>query len=133
MLTDNGVAGAFSANLRSVTPAFLRFGDGVHITAEHAEYSYLRHFHFVSLLSDFESEYCRGFSIELVLFRNAMFSRCFLLPMGFRKSVADQGLGRRVAMGPSFFGAESLARFCGPLAVGEATALQFQNKGRRGI
>ena len=40
---NNGTAtsAAFTANLQAVAPGFLRFGDGVHIAALHANYSYL--------------------------------------------------------------------------------------------
>jgi uncharacterized protein (TIGR03437 family) len=40
---NNGTStsAAFTANLQTVSPGFLRFGDGVHVAAEHADYSYL--------------------------------------------------------------------------------------------
>ena len=40
---NNGTAtsAAFTAHLQTVSPGFLRFGDGVHIAALHADYSYL--------------------------------------------------------------------------------------------
>jgi uncharacterized protein (TIGR03437 family) len=40
---NNGsaISAAFTANLQPVAPGFLRFGDGVHVAALHANYSYL--------------------------------------------------------------------------------------------
>jgi len=40
---NNGTStsAAFTANLQTVSPGFLRFGDGVHVAALHADYSYL--------------------------------------------------------------------------------------------
>ena len=40
---NNGTStsAAFTANLQAVSPGFLRFGDGVHVAALHANYSYL--------------------------------------------------------------------------------------------
>jgi uncharacterized protein (TIGR03437 family) len=43
VVVNNGTASsaAYIANLQPVSPGFLRFGDGVHITALHADYGYL--------------------------------------------------------------------------------------------
>ena len=40
---NNGTdtSAAFTAHMQAVSPGFLRFGDGVHVAAEHADYSYL--------------------------------------------------------------------------------------------
>jgi len=40
---NNGgtASAAFTVNLQAVSPGFLRFSDGIHIAAEHADYSYL--------------------------------------------------------------------------------------------
>lgn len=39
--SGTATSAAFTANLRAVAPGFLRFGDGIHIAAEHADYSLL--------------------------------------------------------------------------------------------
>jgi len=43
VVVNNGAtaSAAFTANLQPVSPGFLRFGDGIHIAAEHADYSLL--------------------------------------------------------------------------------------------